>query len=86
MERSTNYRELRRFCERENYHSSRGGNANNGSMLSNSSRQATTHSQICYTDDGKITIYKYIEKGRKQKNTNKNQKGSSSSTNNFQEK
>lgn len=85
LERSTNYRELRRFCERENYHSSRGGNANNGSMLSNSSRQATTHSQICYTDDGKITIYKYIEKGRKQKNTNKNQKGSSSSTNNFQE-
>ncbi len=89
LERSTNYRKLQRFCEREDYKNPKGNDSESGSrstagsdgMSSTNKKQPTTHSQISYTHDGKITIYKYIEKGRMHKNKNSPLSGTSSSIN-----
>lgn len=77
LEPSTNFRELRMFCVRENNHRSKstmGGSAKSPRSTVDNSKEISK----VYTCDGKITIYIYIEKGRM--NENKSQLSGSSSS------
>lgn len=76
LEHSTNFRELRRFCVRENNRSSI--STMDGSDTSPRSTKGTSKEiSKVYTCDGKITIYIYIGKGGIKK-TNSRLSGSSS--------
>lgn len=77
LEHSTNFRELRMFCVRENNHRSKstmGGSATSPRSTEGNSKEISK----VYTCDGKITIYIYIGK-RGMKKTNSQLSGSSSS-------